>query len=86
MVSHTLQILCMSQNCQTHFTNLPAFAAKYFKYEWQFWDIMHCKGSELTLKWDHSYFLYWKLHSQRKNIISKNLKSLTSIAVFNGQK
>ena len=30
----------MSQNGQTHFKNLPAFAARFLKYVWPFWDIM----------------------------------------------
>ena len=31
----------MSQNGQTHFKNLAAFAARFLKCVWPFWDIMH---------------------------------------------
>ena len=30
----------MSQNGQTHFKNLSAFAARFLKCVWPFWDIM----------------------------------------------
>ena len=35
----------MSQNGQTHFKNLTAFAARFLKCVWPFWDIMH-KGAK----------------------------------------
>ena len=38
----------MSQNGQTHFKNLEAFAAIFLKYVWPFWDIMH-KGLILVI-------------------------------------
>ena len=31
----------MYQNGQTHFKNLAVFAAKFLKFVWPFWDIMH---------------------------------------------
>ena len=30
-----------SQNGQAHFKNFAAFAARFLKYVWSFWDIMH---------------------------------------------
>ena len=31
----------MPQNGQKHFKNLAAFAAKFLKCVWTFWDVMH---------------------------------------------
>ena len=31
----------MSQNGQSHFKNLVAFAARFLKYVWPFWDIIY---------------------------------------------
>ena len=31
----------MSQNGQTYFKNIAAFAARFLKGTWPFWDIMH---------------------------------------------
>ena len=39
----------MSQDGQTHFKNLAGNAARLLKCVWPFWDIMHIKGSSLTL-------------------------------------
>ena len=37
----------MSQNGQTHFKNPAAFAAKFLKCVWPFWDIMHWRVKTL---------------------------------------
>ena len=40
----------MSQNVQTHFKNLAAFAARFLKCVWPFWDIMYYSKFKLQRK------------------------------------
>ena len=47
----------MSQNDQAHFKNLTAFAAKFLKCVWPFWDIMHERVKSLSR---NVLFISWK--------------------------
>ena len=46
----------MSQNDQTHFKNLAATAARFLKWFWPFWDIMHVKGLRCLWLLRQGYF------------------------------
>ena len=39
----------MSQNGQTHFKNFAAFAARFLKCVWPFWDVKCIKGLNLCV-------------------------------------
>ena len=50
----------MSQNGQTHFKNLAAFAARFLKCVWPFWDIMY-KGLKEN---DTSFYIIYYYRDQ----------------------
>ena len=50
----------MSQNGQTHFKNFAAFAARFLKCVWPFWDIMY-KGLKEN---DTSFYIIYYYRDQ----------------------
>ena len=67
----------MSQNGHTHFKNLAAFAARFLKCVWPFWDIMH--------QMVKSFFWQWYLKQfgpSNEWIALSNSKTFSTIANF----
>ena len=65
----------MSQNCQTHFKNVTAFAARLLRYVWPFQDIIYFKVKREKLIFISSFQALSKSFDKRINI--KWLKALT---------